>query len=189
MEPEIPVNIITNQYYKHDREQKLGIIQKYMRGYKVYMDIAERRARFVKTKTEDRKGGSSSSGSLERATNQCEVLREMSVNKEEEQNELLEQFNKPQSENLLKEKIEMVPQRKQKRYYEEDRQDVKKLKDNLKDRNTHRKLKDQFSKSVSSFDKDKNDSKTIKNDIISKSLKLLKKKRPFSAKVKDDKEK
>jgi len=79
IDPEIRVNILTNEYLKADLEHKLIIIQKFLKGYKGWNT-----GRRMKEEAEkSQKISSSSENTLARATNQQELLKMMAVEKAE----------------------------------------------------------------------------------------------------------
>lgn len=159
-------NIFTNNYLQNIELQQthLVTIQKYMRGYKVYKDIDERRANFKSIKS--LKSSSSDEDTLARATNQNDILSSMQPKKPSKEilPEEIKDINKAQLEIIQKVHKAKVHRKKAEN-------------DNLQ------------SKSITSFEKlSTNENKRMMKDTISLSLKLLKKKRPFSAKNKETEE-
>jgi hypothetical protein len=158
--------VLTNQYFRHDLDVNLTLIQKYIRAYLVYTKIQNKLEYERKKSTEQDNKDSSSSintsermssdNTLARATNQVELLKMLVPKVEKDIDDIFQ--NSPK---VLKSRANS-------------------------DLRRHKADKNINSKSITSFDKIADD-KTNMKDMINKSLKLLKK-RPFSAKLKGTKD-
>ena len=125
----------------------------------------------------------SSSNTLERATNQNDLLNLMCIKKEENKEDLIIDDNEQSDKDCQKETIKPLK-------YEIS--NTKIIKPSIKKKEEKRQRNsliqnDYISKSYSNIEKDLKigHSKLNQNEIINKSLKLLKKKRPNSAKTKN----
>ena len=145
-----------------------------MRGYKAYKVVCEQKSRAVVVKSQNSKD-SLSSNTLERATNQNDLLHLMGINKEESKEDLLKNYNVELPTNE-KDKIELIAKPKNKNHI------------HSKSNNRNKDCLDHISKSFSKIepDLDKDNSKLKQNGTINKSLRLLKKKRPNSAKTNNE---
>lgn len=109
-EQSAPVTIIS-KVRKPDISSKLVIIQKYMRGYKAHLQTAGLRSRAHSNDNKVNSKDTSSSNTLDRATNQLDVLKFMQIHKEETKEDLLTEFNSHREKNQ-KNKIEMITVKK-----------------------------------------------------------------------------
>ena len=174
-DPEIPINVLTNNFVKQDHDAKINIIQKYMKGYKVYNDINKQLVQLRDTNSRNG-SGSSSNNTFARATNQTDILISMNIAKEKTVKELDTGDNKYEEQKH----IEMVT-----RNYNPQHEDKQRVENKLKiiEKKKRHHANDIHSKSIASFEKEANhQNKEKMREIITKSLKLLKKKRPTSAK-------
>lgn len=185
-EAEIPINILTNNYVREVRDHHLVIIQKFMRGYAVCSALRDYRLALQEQVLLTKKSGSSSSeNTFARATNQNDILHEMLAHKLEEDKEQIVKDYKGKHPDT--DRIEMV---KSKRDLGFDGQKLKgKASDTKKSSREGNRVKikgTKNAKSITSFEKvEEEEDKSKRNELINKSLRLLKKKRPFSAKVKN----
>lgn len=182
-ESEIPINILTNNFVRDIKDHHVVLIQKFMRGYAVYSALRDYRLAMQEQALLTKKSGSSSSeNTFARATNQNDILHEMLVHKAEEDKEQIVNDYKGKHPDG---RIEIVKGKKDLQPSDKKVKEQPRVMKKPSREGNRIKIKDnKQSKSVTSFEKaDDEEEKSKRSELINKSLRLLKKKRPFSAKV------
>lgn len=152
---------------------KIKLIQSQWRAYKQRAKLAEVASRAQQQLSKKNSKETSSSNTLERATNQNDILKEMMIAKEEDKEDVIHGYNSSYPKSTA-DRIEMIQNSWRAAHDGDER---------APNERNHSHSNNLASKSVSNIEKDLDEDKSKKHELIAKSLRLLKKKRPNSAKV------